>query len=197
MVRTFLCSRSLFLYLGLFMCTLHSLHRRLSLIADSTSIGCSVGWVELCSRVFWFTFKSEGQFDWATFLLTQSKICCDSFCQTRGWVTSGALTFFEDSRSNILWFIIRAWKIMVSKHVLKRRSLYAENITSEPSPSKLAVLDYFYSYSWLFTCTWWVCRLLGISRWWWPGSCRWRRKGSLETLGTGSTHTDGKRSGKK
>ena len=34
-------------YLALFIHSSQLLHRRLSLIADSVSIGCSVGWVEL------------------------------------------------------------------------------------------------------------------------------------------------------
>ena len=38
--------------LDLFMYSLQSLRHRLSLIADSTSIGCRVGWVELHSKIY-------------------------------------------------------------------------------------------------------------------------------------------------
>ena len=44
--------QSLLIFLGLFMYSLQLLRRKLSLIADSTSIGCRVGWVELHSKIY-------------------------------------------------------------------------------------------------------------------------------------------------
>ena len=43
--------QSLLIFLGLFLYSSQLLRRRLSLIANSTSIGCRVGWVELRSRI--------------------------------------------------------------------------------------------------------------------------------------------------
>ena len=86
-------------YLGPFKHSLQFLHHRLSLIADNFSIGCSVGWVELYSRVFWSIWNQIDNLFRLNSLSPTGFLVGQQFFRFK---VACASTYFEDLMSNNL-----------------------------------------------------------------------------------------------